>query len=243
MNRTSFNQTAFTLIELLVVISIISILISILLPALASARSQAKVMQCASQMKQLGIAYAIYETDEKKPCYGSSNIAGGDSSRGWFKDRKDGGIRDIINPGVKVAADISDVLYCPAIIDLDTKKNSTGYAFNRLMRPKSGYPFLFQPIYEMKKPSRSVFLLDRYSRIRKTSTGTTGFWYYVTDNGAGIWDNQPMDTAHRNEQNNFLCFDGHVKAYKIQDNINLTSGNLIGGVSAYGQLFDWYSGF
>lgn len=54
---------AFTLVELLVVISIIVLLISILLPVLKSAREQARVMGCLSQVRQLGITFLIYSTD------------------------------------------------------------------------------------------------------------------------------------------------------------------------------------
>jgi prepilin-type N-terminal cleavage/methylation domain-containing protein len=55
----------FTLIELLVVISIISILIAILLPALAKARTSARMVLEISNMRQVGIAILSYATDHK----------------------------------------------------------------------------------------------------------------------------------------------------------------------------------
>ncbi|HCD32129.1 MAG TPA: hypothetical protein DER01_06945, partial [Phycisphaerales bacterium] len=45
------------------VISIISILVAILLPALAKARKSAQTVQCATNMRQLGIAAAAYLVD------------------------------------------------------------------------------------------------------------------------------------------------------------------------------------
>ena len=79
------KSSAFTLIELLVVIAIIAILAAILFPVFAKVREKARQTSCASNTKQIGLAFMQYiqDNDEQIPVRLTNDTPPQRKSSGW----------------------------------------------------------------------------------------------------------------------------------------------------------------
>lgn len=109
------RSAGFSLVELLVVVSVTALLMTILLPALGAGRESARQAKCASNLRQIGIAYASYMND---------NSGWTVNSRTFFRKY-----------GLKTFSNSSQVIWGP----LDTNDSNTEISFLHIGRLWEGY--------------------------------------------------------------------------------------------------------
>jgi prepilin-type N-terminal cleavage/methylation domain-containing protein/prepilin-type processing-associated H-X9-DG protein len=142
--RRAAHRSAFTLIELLVVIGIIAVLVALLIPVVKTAREQAKNVNCASNLRQVGLSMMNYAAanDGALP---STPIPAGV----WMWDVSVPVSRMLVAYGAS-----EDVFFCPLVWDRQARDELwnfnaayrvTGYFWLYHRPPGSALPALTLP--------------------------------------------------------------------------------------------------
>jgi len=210
------RNRGFTLTELLVVIAIIAILAAILFPILGKAKLMALRAQCASNLRQFGDAFSMYEQDWEGYWPAPGGLVG---DRSYWSQTGSGGLELYINQ-----RGVSSIWCCPVLKDWHGLYAPRTYSMNSYLRspPDVEYPTCCSLlcgawVENIEEPACTVLLYEgmhleggfqdsldyiyrcaNWSRVQGYSEGVV----HIVNSG------KPWHGA----VNNYLYCDGHIKA-------------------------------
>jgi len=218
MKKPSCASSGFTLIELLVVITIIGILAAMLFPVFGRIRAAADKAKCSSNLRQIGLAFAQYVTENNDTFPGPAWCGTGAGYRSG-----DQGLATYLAPYLAQKPTPSwqraDVFLCPGWVrNKHPKPTDTNpgpiYLRNGSIRLPNGQTMdpCGHPLSTVwPGPSRSSVLSDGSSSAMlmedaDQEVGTGNLAERMN------WTTLPPLQPVHNNVRNYLYYDGHVEA-------------------------------